>query len=80
MSREARHLRLVEQKLEQQRADREPDQDLARLRVEHATLLDDLTWIKQQRRLETEWPQVERRQHGTRRQHGDRRQHHWWKW
>jgi hypothetical protein len=75
MSREARHLRRVEQHLERQRADREPDPDLDRLRVEHGILLDDITWIKQQRRRETEWPQVERRQ-----RKGDRRQHHWWKW
>jgi hypothetical protein len=76
MSREARHLRLVEQHLERYRADREPDQDLAQLRVELPLLIDKLAWIKQQgRRRETEWPQVERRQSG-----GDRRKHHWWKW
>jgi hypothetical protein len=76
MSREARHLRRVEQHLERQRADRAPDPELERLRVEHAILLDDVTWIKQQRRLESEWPQVERRQ-----RHGDRRKRqHWWTW
>jgi hypothetical protein len=75
MSREPRHVRLVAQHLERQRAQRDPDPDLDRLRLEHAVLLDDLAWIKDQRRHETEWPQVERRL-----RRGDRRQHRWWKW
>jgi hypothetical protein len=78
MSREQRHLRLVEQQLEHQRADRAPDEDLARLRVEHGIVNDDLTWIKEQRRQRqaADAPtQVERR-HGT----GDRRKPRWWKW
>jgi hypothetical protein len=76
--REQRHLRRVAQQLAQQRADREPDQDLARLRVEQSIVNDDLTWIKEQRRKRQSADadtQVERR-HGT----GDRRKPRWWKW